>query len=124
MEAGAGAADSIDDRFDRRSALLRLKEFRRRIDRHFPPGLCRDRNLEMLLGLYEAHLARSSMTTRSLADLTDLDQGAALRRLNLLEQKGLIERQLDLADRRRTTISLSERGRASVESFIDSYADD
>ncbi len=77
--------------------------------------------MEILLGLYEASLARTALTTRELAEMTDVDQGSALRRLYVLEQKGLIDRSLDLHDRRRTTICLSQRGMRSVEDFLDSW---
>lgn len=121
MESAAAAANPAESRHLRQEVLRRLKNFRDRVDRHFPAGLCRDRNLEILLGLYDAFLVRAALTTRELAEMTGVDQGSALRRLYVLEQKGLVDRSLDLHDRRRTTICLSERGICSVEGFLDSW---
>ncbi len=123
MRGAAPAVDAAQVRIFRNEVLCWLKAFRGTADRHFPVGLCRDWNLEMLLGLYEASLDAAPMTTKALAEMTGLDQGTALRRLYLLERTGLIERGLDLDDRRRTIVSLSEHGRASVESFVDSFVE-
>jgi hypothetical protein len=121
MEAGGLSGVAPETISRRRRVLGNLKAVRSIGDRFFPIGLCRDWNLDMLLGLYESHLDGGSVTTKGLAGIAGLEQGTALRRLYVLERSGLVERSLDLEDRRRSIVYLTERGIDSVEKFIDCY---
>jgi hypothetical protein len=107
----------------RRRVLENIMAMRSIGDQIFPAGLCRDLNLDLLLGLYGSHLEGTSITTRALAGMAGLEQGTALRRLYLLERSKLVERSLDLDDRRRSVVYLTESGIDSIEKFIDCHGD-
>lgn len=54
-----------------------------------------------------------------LADVLGLTRGALSARLAGLEQRGLIAREHDTADRRRVRVRLTPAGRRAVESLLD-----
>lgn len=75
--------------------------------------------------LDEAHDAGPA-TIRSLANRLNLDPATVVRTVDSLEQRGLVARRRDTADRRRVFVEFTEQGRAAEQSsrlrFKDSVA--
>jgi DNA-binding MarR family transcriptional regulator len=71
-------------------------------------------------------LARKSMTVKQLAHAATVDAPAATVAVNDLEERGLVVRRVDPANRRCKTVSLTEAGRAVVDQIeaVDDPAPD
>jgi DNA-binding MarR family transcriptional regulator len=67
-------------------------------------------------------LSRSPMTVKQLAAAATLDAPAATVAVNDLEDRGLVVRQVDPANRRCKTVSLTDAGREAVR-VIDAVED-
>ena len=106
----------------RRATLDDLRAVRKVRDRHFPTELFSDPCWEMLLDLYDAQLDEAEVTVSSLGAASGVPLTTALRRMDVLQKHGFIERVVDPDDRRRTIVRLSATGLAAVERFFDSYA--
>jgi CheY-like chemotaxis protein len=106
----------------RRETLDDLRAVRKVRDRHFPTELFSDPCWEMLLDLYDAQLDESEVTVSSLGAASGVPLTTALRRMEVLQKHGFIERVVDPDDRRRTIVRLSAPGLAAVEKFFDNYA--
>jgi CheY-like chemotaxis protein len=106
----------------RRATLDDLRAVRRVRDRHFPTELFSDPCWEMLLDLYDAQLDDAEVTVSSLGAASGVPLTTALRRMDVLQKHGFIERLVDADDRRRIIVRLSATGLAAVEKFFDSYA--
>ncbi|HZQ01035.1 MAG TPA: response regulator [Reyranella sp.] len=105
----------------KREALNDMKSMRRLRSQHFPSDLFSDPCWEMLLDLYDAHLAGAEVTVTSLGAASGVPQTTALRRMETLQGHGLINRVEDKDDRRRTIIKLTDPGLAAVERFFETY---
>ena len=106
----------------RRATLDDLRAVRKVRDRYFPTELFSDPCWEMLLDLYDARLGEAEVTVSSLGAASGVPLTTALRRMDVLQKHGFIERVVDPDDRRRTIVRLSAAGLAAVERFFDSYA--
>jgi CheY-like chemotaxis protein/DNA-binding MarR family transcriptional regulator len=106
----------------RRETLDDLRAVRKVRDRHFPTELFSDPCWEMLLALYDAQLDEAEVTVSSLGAASGVPLTTALRRMEVLQKHGFIERVVDPDDRRRTIVRLSAPGLVAVEKFFDSYA--
>ena len=106
----------------RRATLDDLRAVRKVRDRHFPTELFSDPCWEMLLDLYDAQLDEAEVTVSSLGAASGVPLTTALRRMEVLQKHGFIERVIDPDDRRRTIVRLSASGLGAVERFFDSYA--
>lgn len=104
-----------------RAALKDLKTMRRLRSLHFPSELFSDPCWEMLLDLYDAHLAGSEVTVTSLGAASGVPPTTALRRMDTLQGHGLIVRAEDRDDKRRTIIKLTPEGLGAVGKFFESY---
>ena len=67
-------------------------------------------------------LSRQSMSVKELARAATIDPPAATVAINDLEERGLVVRETDPANRRSKTVSLTEAGRATVRK-IDAVND-
>ncbi|MGO4446680.1 MarR family winged helix-turn-helix transcriptional regulator [Mycobacterium sp. 2YAF39] len=67
-------------------------------------------------------LSRQSMSVKELAHAATIDAPAATVAVNDLEDRGLVVREIDPANRRSKTVSLTEAGRAMVRE-IDAIND-
>jgi DNA-binding MarR family transcriptional regulator len=67
-------------------------------------------------------LSRQSMSVKELAHAATIDAPAATVAVNDLEDRGLVVREIDPANRRSKTVSLTENGRAVVRE-IDAITD-
>lgn len=70
---------------------------------------------KMLLALYEAEGAGSSLSVRALCRVVDVPVATGLRRLAELENAGLVCRREDEDDARRSIVSLTPVARANLE---------
>jgi CheY-like chemotaxis protein/DNA-binding MarR family transcriptional regulator len=104
----------------KRSALNQLRTIRKVRSKHFPSELFSDPCWEMLLDLYDAQLSGAEVTVTSLGAASGVPPTTALRRMETLQGHGLIERQSDSADKRRTIIRLTDQGLQAVEQFFES----
>ena len=110
-----GAADR------KRAALKQMRSMRRMRSQHFPTQLFSDPCWEMLLDLYDGHLAGAEVTVTSLGAASGVPLTTALRRMDQLKAHGLIERAEDSEDKRRTIVRLTSAGLDAVEGFFDTY---
>jgi CheY-like chemotaxis protein/DNA-binding MarR family transcriptional regulator len=116
--AGTEAGGSNDRK---RAALKQMRSMRRMRSQHFPTQLFSDPCWEMLLDLYDGHLAGAEVTVTSLGAASGVPLTTALRRMDQLKAHGLIERAEDLEDKRRTIVRLTRAGLEAVEGFFDTY---
>jgi CheY-like chemotaxis protein len=106
----------------KRAALNDLKAMRRLRSQFFPSDLFADPCWEMLLDLYDAHLAGSEVTVTSLGAASGVPATTALRRMDTLSEHGMIIRAEDKADKRRTIVRLTEAGLAAADRFFENYS--
>ena len=111
----AGVADR------KRAALKQMRSLRRMRSQHFPTQLFSDPCWEMLLDLYDGHLAAAEVTVTSLGAASGVPLTTALRRMDQLMVHGLIERTEDVGDKRRTIVRLPRPGLEAVEGLFDTY---
>ncbi len=111
----AGVADR------KRAALKQMRSLRRMRGQHFPTQLFSDPCWEMLLDLYDGHLAAAEVTVTSLGAASGVPLTTALRRMDQLKAHGLIERAEDTGDKRRTIVRLTTAGLEAVEGFFETY---
>lgn len=105
------------------SVLMLAREIyaeRRRRRRFFDEDLFGEPSWDILLDLYIASCDDRTVPTTSACIGSNVPPTTALRWLRILEARGLVERQGDNADGRRTFVALSDKGRALMEGFLDS----
>ena len=75
----------------------------------------------MLLDLYDAELAAAQVSVTLLSASSSLPLTTALRRLDVLEEQGLVSRFEDPTDRRKTLVRLTGKGLDAMEKFFTHY---
>jgi DNA-binding MarR family transcriptional regulator len=80
---------------------------RRNRSRYLPPELFADPAWDILLDLLRAELADEQISVSSVCIAADLPPTTGLRWLKALEQQGLVVRECDPLDARRTFVALS-----------------
>ncbi len=91
---------------------------RRRRGRFLPADLFGEPTWDILLDLYVATRENRSVPTTSACIGAHVPPTTALRWLRILEARGLVEREEDDRDGRRTFVRLSERGLAAMEDWL------
>lgn len=91
---------------------------RRRRDRHLPSDLFGEPTWDILLDLYVATREDRPVPTTSACIGADVPPTTALRWLRILEARGLVEREDDGRDGRRTFVRLSDRGLAAMDDWL------
>lgn len=107
----------------RRVALALAREFyagRRRRSRFFSADLFGEPTWDILLDLYVASCEGRSVPTTSACIGAHVPPTTALRWLRILETRGLVAREEDGRDGRRTFVHLTTRGMTAIESFLGS----
>ncbi len=117
-----GPMAATDEVAGRRAQLAELRSVRRLRERYFASDLFSDPNWDMLLDLYDANLSGQDATTSSLGAASGVPLTTALRRMDLLQTRGLIEKVEDKVDRRRVLVRLTGAGLAAVQRFFESYS--
>lgn len=92
---------------------------RRRRDRTFPTDIFGEPSWDILLDLFVARGEGRRVPTTSACIGAHVPPTTALRWLRLLEGQGLIEREEDERDGRRTFVRLSTKGMDLVGNFLD-----
>lgn len=91
---------------------------RRRRDRHLPGDLFGEPTWDILLDLYVATREGRPVPTTSACIGANVPPTTALRWLRILETRGLVEREEDGRDGRRTFVRLSARGLAAMDDWL------
>ncbi len=93
---------------------------RRRRMRYFDDDLFGEPTWDILLDLYIASCEGRRVPTTSACIGSNVPPTTALRWLRILESRGFVDRQNDSADGRRTFVSLSKKGIAVMEEYLES----
>jgi DNA-binding MarR family transcriptional regulator len=93
-------------------------KMRRRRARFLPADLFGEPTWDILLDLYVAAREGRTVPTTSACIGAHVPPTTALRWLRILEARGLVEREEDGQDGRRTFVRLSVRGIAAMEGFL------
>jgi len=107
-------------------ALTLAREFysgRRRRARYLSADLFGEPTWDILLDLYVAAREGRRVPTTSACIGAHVPPTTALRWLRILEMRGLVDREEDGRDGRRTFVRLTARGHTAMESFLASMAD-
>lgn len=91
---------------------------RRRRDRHLPGDLFGEPTWDILLDLYVATRENRPVPTTSACIGANVPPTTALRWLRILEARGLVEREEDGRDGRRTFVRLSTQGLAAMDDWL------
>lgn len=91
---------------------------RRRRGRHLSADLFGEPTWDILLDLYAATREGRRVPTTSACIGADVPPTTALRWLRILESRGLVAREDDGRDGRRTFVYLTPRGLAAMDSFL------
>lgn len=91
---------------------------RRRRDRHLPGDLFGEPTWDILLDLYVATRENRPVPTTSACIGANVPPTTALRWLRILETRGLVEREEDGRDGRRTFVRLSAHGLAAMDDWL------
>lgn len=116
IAVGTGAGDEL-----LMLAKAHYAERRRRI-KFLPEQIFGEPSWDLLLDLFIAAREGKEVCTSSACLAAHVPQTTALRRLQLLEEQGLIERAGDPGDHRRTIIRLSVEGSLAMTRYFASIA--
>ncbi|WP_245647587.1 MarR family transcriptional regulator [Novosphingobium lentum] len=111
----------------RHASLILARELyaeRRRRHRFFAPDLFGEPTWDLLLDLFIATSEERRVPTTSACIGANVPPTTALRWLRILESRGLIEREDDGRDGRRTFVRLSAKGMAAMDAFLGSTRSD
>ena len=101
-------------------ALIATAEYRwrRHREKHFPDHLLGEPAWDMLLDLFisEVHCKPISVTSACVG--ASVAPTTALRYLEALIKEGLVRRQQDVADMRRSFVRLTDAGRCKMEAYL------
>ena len=97
--------------------MLRLRNARATI--FGMPDLFQDPAWDILLDLYAAKLEGRSVSISSACIASMVPPTTALRWITLLEERGLVMRSYDEADRRRKYVALTERAQEAIGTYLD-----
>jgi hypothetical protein len=98
--------------------LAQLMSDRRRRADHFPADLFADPAWDILLDLALAAARQASLSVTDVCAGAGVPQTTALRYINLLEGRGLIERAADPLDRRRFWLSLTPTALLAMQAYL------
>ena len=98
--------------------VRRLIRLRRERDGLFDEGLFADPAWDVLLELYAAHLEGNRVSISSACIAATVPGTTALRWITTLVDRGLVTRQDDQFDRRRSFVSLTPRAREKMAAFF------
>jgi hypothetical protein len=107
-------------------ALLLVKARMAQRERHglrelFPAAICRDPSWDILLGCFIAQLEQHPLCVKQIRCELDESNTALLRRLDDLQELGLVSRRRDDVDGRRTIVEISPKGMNAMAQFLDRY---
>ena len=97
-----------------------LLDQRRARSRFLPPELFHEPAWDMLLALFVAQHERRVMNVKTLVGYSEAPVTTSQRWIDHLHKLGLIERIVDMVDRRRIEVQLSGQGDAAMRKLLDS----
>jgi hypothetical protein len=100
------------------SLARNIYTFRRKRERFFPDGLFAEPAWDILIDLYILKLEGRRATVKSVCIASGVPQTTALRWINLLIEKDMLERSHDEHDNRVRCISLSENGYHAIRAML------
>jgi Winged helix DNA-binding domain len=103
--------------------IRRMLRLRRERERYFPAEIFADPAWDMLLDLTAAQLEGRLVPVSSLCIAAAVPTTTALRWVRSLTEAGLMERQLDPADARRSHIRLSDDASAAMLSYLRAFSE-
>lgn len=107
------------ERLDAITALDSMLAARKARLKFFESDLFFDPTWAMLLDLYRNDLTGAELSVSSLCIGSGVPSTTALRYLQLLEERGYVERVADKSDKRRTFVRLTNKGRGAMSSYIE-----
>jgi DNA-binding MarR family transcriptional regulator len=114
--------------FRANSSLLplarKLQEARLSCSAHFPKRVFRDSAWDILIELFIAEQEGRKVCLKEVAAIAGESATGSVRRIDELEDAGLICRRPDQSDRRRTTLLLSSAGYEGMRYMIDQLFDE
>jgi DNA-binding MarR family transcriptional regulator len=113
-------ADREIAREDLERLASRMYDSRRERARYFNDSLLGEPVWDMLLALYCSPARGKRLSVTSLCEAAGVPQTTASRWVQMLEDRGLIERQPDESDRRRHYLILAPRGEALMSAYLSS----
>lgn len=120
-DAKPSAVQASNDLATRQMALATLRRIRKVRSKYLPQELFSDPCWEMLLDLYDARLSDSDVTVTGLGVMSGVPLSTALRRMQELQEHGLIQRSADRNDKRRQLVGLTDTGLQAIDNFFDGY---
>jgi DNA-binding MarR family transcriptional regulator len=96
-----------------------LIKARQRRQLHFRSSLFSDPAWDMLLVLFAANSEGRKFSIAAVGRQAGVPGTTALRWIDVLEREGLVEREEDPTDGRRTFLNLSEAGFESMRAYVD-----
>ncbi|WP_439546340.1 hypothetical protein [Sandarakinorhabdus sp.] len=102
--------------------VRRLIRLRRDRDRHFPAEIFADPAWDMLLDLMAARMEGIDVPVSSLCVAAAVPTTTALRWIRALSEAGLLERRIDMADARRSFVTLSDTAQLAMQSWLRRFA--
>lgn len=100
-------------------AMIRLRRLR---EQHLDAELFAEPGWEMLLDLYVQRVAGRMTSVTSLCTASCAPMPTALRWLDIIQKQGLVSREDDPSDKRRSFISLSRSGETAVTNYLSESA--
>lgn len=100
------------------SLATEIYRFRRKRDDFFRDSLFSDPGWDILLELYRLRLEGRRASVKSVCIASGVPPTTALRWINILISKGLLERTNDLRDHRVRWIALSDEGYGTMREFL------
>lgn len=108
-----------DERLAAITALDSMLAARKARLKFFESDLFFDPTWAMLLDLYRSDLTGAELSVSSLCIGSGVPSTTALRYLQLIEERGYVERSADKSDKRRTFVRLTSKGRGAMSSYIE-----
>jgi DNA-binding MarR family transcriptional regulator len=102
---------------------LKIVASRRRRDAFFGQGLFGEPAWDLLLELYVAEQAQRRVCITRVCEATAVAFTTALRWIERLEKDGLVTRKVDVLDRRRIWVMLTDRGSNAMREYLEGIAD-
>lgn len=122
-QASPAANDAAEvHEFDRRRAAKQIRKVRWTRQKFFGTGLFGEPSWDMLLELYLIELSGKRESVSGLCLASGVPPTTALRHLNNLVDRGWMVRDDDPHDRRRVMVSLSAKGRSTLDQFFNHLA--
>jgi len=117
--------DSVPEAIPRQDLITlarRIYDTRRERTRYFTHSLLGEPVWDMLLALYCLPSRDQRLSVSALCNAADVPPTTALRWLQMLQDRGLIERQQDKNDRRRYLMTMAPKGDIIMSAYLSSIS--